>query len=118
MYNRYREPSIDVSFQFLVNFGQGVSEENIVFFVFFCYKLTNQKHRNKNCPWQPWLSTDRDEIRNRYRGSAVDSSYQVLIHLAKRFQRKRFICYVNGRYTMAEGRQVMVKTYFAFGKVS
>ena len=38
MYNRYRESSIDISFQLLVNFGQRVSEENIFF-----YKLTNQK---------------------------------------------------------------------------
>jgi hypothetical protein len=39
MYNHYREPSIDVSFQLLVNFGQRISEEKILSF----YKLTNQK---------------------------------------------------------------------------
>jgi hypothetical protein len=25
-----------------------------------------------------------------YRGSAIDAAYQVLVHLAKRFQRRRF----------------------------
>jgi hypothetical protein len=28
---------------------------------------------------------------NLYRGPAIDAAYQVLIHLAKRFQRKRFV---------------------------
>jgi hypothetical protein len=28
---------------------------------------------------------------NLYRGPAIDASYQVSIHLAKRFQRKRFL---------------------------
>jgi hypothetical protein len=27
---------------------------------------------------------------NRYRGTAIDASYQVSVHLAKRFQRRRF----------------------------
>ena len=27
---------------------------------------------------------------NRYRGPSIDASYQVLVHLAKRFQRRRF----------------------------
>ena len=35
--------------------------------------------------------TDRDEMSNLYRGSAIDASYQVSIHLAKRFQRRRFL---------------------------
>ena len=40
--------------------------------------------------WWPCLLTDRDEMSNRYRGHAIDASYQVSVHLAKRFQRKRF----------------------------
>jgi hypothetical protein len=38
----------------------------------------------------PCLSTDRDEMSNLYRGPAIDASYQVSVHLAKRFQRRRF----------------------------
>jgi hypothetical protein len=33
---------------------------------------------------------DRDEISNIYRGPSIDASYQVSVHLAKRFQRRRF----------------------------
>jgi hypothetical protein len=36
------------------------------------------------------LLTDRDEISNLYRGPSIDASYQVSVHLAKQFQRRRF----------------------------
>jgi hypothetical protein len=32
---------------------------------------------------------DRDEISNLYRRPSVEASYQVSVHLAKRFQRRR-----------------------------
>jgi hypothetical protein len=35
------------------------------------------------------LLTDQDEISNIYRGPSIDASYQVSVHLAKRFQRRR-----------------------------
>ena len=50
----------------------------------------NQPIRNKNCLWRPCLLMDRDEMSNRYRGPPIDASYQVSVHLAKRFQRRRF----------------------------
>jgi hypothetical protein len=34
---------------------------------------------------------DQDEMSNLYRGPSIDASYQVLIHLAKQFQRRRFL---------------------------
>ena len=34
------------------------------------------------------LWTDRDEITNRYRGPIKDVSYQISVHLGKRFQEK------------------------------
>ena len=43
-----------------------------------------------NCLWQPCLLMNRDEISNLYRGPSIYASYQVSVHLAKRFQRKRF----------------------------
>jgi hypothetical protein len=46
--------------------------------------------RNKNCLWWPCLLTDRDKMSNLYWGHSIDASYQVSVHLAKRFQRKRF----------------------------
>jgi hypothetical protein len=46
--------------------------------------------RNKNCLWRQCLLTDRNEISNRNRGLSMDTSYQDSVHLAKRFQRRRF----------------------------
>jgi hypothetical protein len=43
-----------------------------------------------HCLCRPCLLTDRDKISNIYRGHSKDGSYQVLIHLAKRFQKRRF----------------------------
>jgi hypothetical protein len=50
----------------------------------------NQPIRNKNGLWRPCLLTDRDEMSNLYRGLSIDASYQVSVHLAKQFQRRRF----------------------------
>jgi hypothetical protein len=47
--------------------------------------------RNKNCLRWPCLLADWDEMSNRYRGPSIDASYQDLVHLAKRFQRRRFL---------------------------
>jgi hypothetical protein len=37
------------------------------------------------------LLTDQDEISSLYRGPSIGASYQVSVHLAKRFQRRRFL---------------------------
>ena len=63
------------------SFGKAVSEDKI---------FRNRPIRNKNCLWQPYLLMDRDEMSNLYRGPPIDASYQVSVHLAKRFQRRRF----------------------------
>ena len=36
------------------------------------------------------LSTDQNEMSNPYRGPSIDASYQISVHLAKRFQRRIF----------------------------
>ena len=87
------------------SFGKAVSEEKI---------FKNRPIRNKNCLWQPRLSMDRDEISNRNRGLSIVASYQVSVHLAEGFQRRRLKC---AKLT-DEGRQVMAKAHVAFGKVS
>ena len=46
--------------------------------------------RKNNCLWWPCLLTDRNEISNLYRGPYINASYQVLVHLAKLFQRRLF----------------------------
>jgi hypothetical protein len=73
MSNFYRGPSIDASYQ--------VSEKIFL----------NRPIRNKNCLWWPCLLTDRNEMSNLYKGPSIDASYQVLVHLARRFRRRRFL---------------------------
>ena len=52
------------------------------------FVFRNEPIRNKNCLWWPCLLTDRDEMSNFYRGPSIDASYQVSVHLAKRFRRR------------------------------
>ena len=63
------------------SFGKAVSEDKI---------FRNRPIRYKNCLWPPYLLMDRDKMSNLYRGPSKDAPYQVSIHLAKRFQRRRF----------------------------
>jgi hypothetical protein len=51
----------------------------------------NQPIRKKNGLWWPCFLTDQDEMSNLHRGASIDASYQVLVHLAIRFQRRRFL---------------------------
>ena len=80
--NLYREPSIDTSYQISVHLAQRFQRTRF---------LEIGPIRNKNCVWQPYLLMDRDEMRNIYRGPPINASYQVSVHLAKRFQR-RIVC--------------------------
>ena len=40
-------------------------------------------------------SQNQDEMGNLYRGPSIDASYQVLVHLSKRFQCRRFFLEIN-----------------------
>jgi hypothetical protein len=57
---------------------------------------------------------DRDKMSILYREPSIDASYQVSVHLAKRFQRRRLKC----EKLTDDGCQVMAKAHLAFGKVS
>jgi hypothetical protein len=57
---------------------------------------------------------DLDKMSNLYRGPSIDASYQISDQLALRFQRRRLKC----EKLMDDGRQVMAKAHYAFGKVS
>ena len=66
------------------SFDKAVSEEKI---------KKNRPIRNKNCLWRPCLLMDRDKMSNLYqRGPSIDASYQVSLHLAEQFQRRRLKC--------------------------
>ena len=79
MSNLYREPSKDASYQVSIHLAKRFQRRRI---------FRNQPIRNKNGLSRPCLSTHRDEMSNLYRGSAIDASYQVSVHLAKRCQRR------------------------------
>jgi hypothetical protein len=91
------------------SFGQAVSEEKI---------LKNRPIRNESRLWHPCLLTDRDEMSTFNRGSSIDASYQVSVHLAEGFQRRRLKCEKLPDETSDDGRQVVAKAHIAFGKVS
>ena len=49
-----------------------------------------------------------------YKGPSIDASYQVSLHLAEGFQRRRLKC----EKLTDDGPQMMAKAHIAFGKVS
>ena len=51
----------------------------------------NRPIRNKSRQWRPYLFMERDEMSNRYRGPPIYAAYQFSVHLAKRFQMRRFL---------------------------
>ena len=61
------------------SFGKTVSEQK---------SFKYQPIRNKNCLWQPCLLMDQEKMR---KGPPIDATYQASVHLAKRFQRRRFL---------------------------
>jgi hypothetical protein len=81
MSSLYRGPSKDASYQISIHLAKQLQRGRF---------FRNQPIRNKNCLWRPCLLTDLDEMSNLYRGPAIVASYQVSVHLAKRFQRTRF----------------------------
>jgi hypothetical protein len=49
-----------------------------------------------------------------YKGPSIDASYQVSVHMAEGFQRRRLKC----EKLTDDGRQEMAKARIGFGKVS
>ena len=80
MNNLYRGPPIYASYQVSVHLAKWFQRRRF---------LRNQPIRNKNCLWRSCLLMDRDEMSNRNRGLSIDAFYQVSVHLAKWFQRRR-----------------------------
>ena len=80
--NLYRGHSMDASYQISVHLGKWFQRRRY---------FRNRPIRNKNCLWWPYLLTIGAEMSNLYRGTSIDAFYQVLIYLAKRFQRRRLL---------------------------
>jgi hypothetical protein len=81
MSNLYRGPSKDTSCQVSLYFVKRFQRRR-----FLEIDQSETKIACGGC-----LFTGRDEMSNRYRGHSLDTSYQVSVHLAKQFQRRRFL---------------------------
>jgi hypothetical protein len=71
----------------------------------------NQLISNKNCLWWTCLLTDRDEMSNLYRGPSIAATYQVSVHLAKRFQRRIFFYELTNQLAMIVNGSKMSNLY-------
>ena len=96
MSNLYRGPSIHAFYQISVHSGKRFQRR----------LFRNQPIRNKNGLWWPCLLTDQDEMSILYRGPSIDASYQVSVHLTKRFHRRRFKKIVQSETRIACGGHV------------
>ena len=81
MSNLYRGPSIDASYQVSVHLAKRLQERRI-------FKISQSETSRL---WRPCLLMGRDKMSNRYKGPSIDASYQVSVHLAEGFQRRRFL---------------------------
>jgi trehalose/maltose hydrolase-like predicted phosphorylase len=52
---------------------------------------------------------DRDKMSNVYKGPSIDASYQVSVHLAEGFQRRRLKC----EKLTDDGCQVVAKAFYS-----
>jgi hypothetical protein len=81
MSNLYRGPSIDASYE--VSFLLAKWLQRRIFLEI------DQSETKITCGGHICLGY-WDDMNNFYKGPGIDSSYQVSVHLAKRFQRRRF----------------------------
>ena len=98
MSNLHRWPSIDASYQISVHLAKRFQRRR--FFL-------NRPIRNKNCLRRPCLLKDRNKMSNRYRGPAIDASYQVSFGLGGAEEIKMW---------KVNGRQMMAKTWIKRSK--
>jgi hypothetical protein len=97
MSNLYRGPSIDTSYHVSVHLDKRFQRRRFL-------KIGHSETRIA-CGSHPCLLMDRDEMSKLYRGSSIDASYQVSVHLAKGFHRRRLKC----EKLTDDRRQVMAK---------
>ena len=81
MHNVYRRPSKDASYQVLIHLAKQLQRRSFL--------EINQSETRIACGSHVF-KTNWDEMNYVYRGPSIDASYQVSVHLAKRFQRRRF----------------------------
>ena len=95
----YRGPSIYASYQVSAYLAQWYQRKR--FFL-------KRPIRNENCLCRPCLLIDLHKMSNLYKEPFIDTSYQVLVHLAEGFQRRILKCEKlkdDGRRTTDDRRQ-------------
>jgi hypothetical protein len=74
--------------------------------------LVGSIYRRQESPVAAMFVTDWDGMINLYRGPSIDASYQFSDHLAKRFQRKRFLEIDQSETRIACGGHVCIQNAF------
>jgi hypothetical protein len=101
MCNLYNRPSIDASYQVSVHLTKWFQKR----------RLKKISHSETRIPVVAMFVNGSGQMCNLYRGPSIDASYEVSVHLAKGFQRRRLKC----EKLTDDGRQVMAKAHIAFG---
>ena len=81
MSNSNRGPSIDASYHVSVHLAKLLQSR----------RLLEIDQSETLLPVAAMFVNDRDKMSNPYREPSIDASYQVSVHLAKHFQRRRFL---------------------------
>jgi hypothetical protein len=81
MSNSNRGPSIDASYHVSVHLPKLLQSR----------RLLEIDQSETLLPVAAMFVNDRDKMSNPYREPSIDASYQVSVHLAKQFQRRRFL---------------------------
>ena len=81
MSNSNKGPSIDASYHVSVHLTKLLQSR----------RLLEIDQSETLLPVATMFVSDRNKMSNRYRESSIDASYQVSVHLAKQFQRRRFL---------------------------
>ena len=100
MSDRYRIPSIDASCQVSIHLAKGFQRRR------FFFKSANQK---QELPVAAMFVKNHDEMSNLYRRPSIDASYQVSVHLANQFQRRRL------KQSANQKEDLLVATMFVNG---
>jgi hypothetical protein len=80
MSNSNRGPSIDASYHVSVHLAKLLQSR----------RFLEIDQSETLLPVAAMFVNDRDKMSNLYRGPPIDASYQVSVHLAKQFQKRRF----------------------------
>jgi hypothetical protein len=84
MSNLYRGPCIETAYQVAVHLAKRFQKRR--------FSKIGQSETRIACGCPACLFMDRNKMSNLYREPSIDASYQVSVHLAKGFQRRRLKC--------------------------